>query len=217
LSRNRSGRWAIAIAERLGHERPDWELPVGPFVAEPLRDRDRAPDARVDRRRAGEQRTGLGLVAPPGDLAGLTLEGERVVDRPFDHRPEVLEEPGVAGEQVVVPHAIGDVAGDVRVGSRILHVVAHVVGVPAPGLVLHRAQPLVGPLGLGEAVAEVEGHGGLDEVPRVAVLARGPRDVAVGELDGGDRVDGGLHLLGRDDAGDGRNGVLAHQVVTFCT
>ena len=52
------------------------------------------------------------------------------------------------------------------------------------------------------AAADVEGHRGLDEVPRVGVAARDPRDVAVGLLDRRDRVDGLRDLRAREDAGD---------------
>ena len=63
-------------------------------------------------------------------------------------------------------------------------------------------EPLVRALGFGEAAADVERHRGLDEVPRVGVAARHPRDVAVGLLHRRDRVDGLRDLVGRDDAGD---------------
>ena len=53
-----------------------------------------------------------------------------------------------------------------------------------------RAQPLVRALGLGEAAADVERHRGFDEVPRIGLAARHPRDVAVGLLHRRDRVDG---------------------------
>ena len=99
--------------------------------------------------------------------------------------------------EVVVPHAVRDVAGDVGVERVLLHLVADVVRVPRAVGVLHRAQPLVRALGLGVAAADVERHRGLDEVPRVGVAARDPRDVAVGLLDRRDRVDGLRDLRAR--------------------
>ena len=104
--------------------------------------------------------------------------------------------------EVVVPHAVRDVAGDVGVERVLLHRVALVVGVPRAVGVLHRAQPVVGALGFGEAAADVERHRGFDEVPRIGVAAGNPRDVAVGLLHRRDRVDRLRDLRGGDDAGD---------------
>ena len=102
----------------------------------------------------------------------------------------------------MVPDAVRHVARDVGVERGVLHVVAHVVGEPTAAVVLHAAEPLVGALGVGEASAHVEGHRGLDQVPRVGVTARHPRDVAVGLLHRGDRVDGPRHIVGGDDPGN---------------
>ena len=88
-------RPALLVEEHVGTvgdgdgERAERDLPVGTLVTEVLGDRDRAPQAQVDARRAGEQRAVVGIVAAPRDLAGLALEVERVVDRRLDHRPEL--------------------------------------------------------------------------------------------------------------------------------
>ena len=92
-------------------QRAERELPVRALVAEALGDGDGVLEARVDARRTGEQRTVGRVVAAPGDLAGLGLVAERVVDRRLDGRPELAQEPGVAGAEVVVPDPVGDVAG----------------------------------------------------------------------------------------------------------
>ena len=68
-------------------ERAERELPVGALVTELLGDGDRALEAVVDARRAGEQRAVVGVVAAPRDLAGLALEVEREVDGGLDRRP----------------------------------------------------------------------------------------------------------------------------------
>ena len=141
-------------------------------------------------------------VGVPLDLAGRVLVVEREVDRALDDREEVFEEAGVAGREVVVPHAVGDVARDVGVERVLLHRVALVVRVPRAGRVLHRAQPVVGALGFGESPADVERHRGLHEVPRIGLAAGNPRDVAVGLLHRRDRVDGLRDLRAGHDAGD---------------
>jgi hypothetical protein len=73
-----------------------------------------------------------------------------------------------------------------------------------PGAVgaLQARQPLEGPLGLGVAPTEREGHGRLDVVPRVGVAAGEPGDHARRQLPLGDGVDGRLDVGRVDDAGD---------------
>ena len=90
----------------------------------------------------------------------------------------------------VVPHAGGDVGADVGVELVLLDPVGHVVLVPGAVGALEADQPLVGPLGLGDAAADGERHGRLDVVPRVGVAAGEPGDHAVGQLPLGDAVDG---------------------------
>ncbi len=171
-------------------ERAERQLPVGALVPEALGDGERALEAVVDARGPGEERTVVGVVAPPRDLSGLALEVEGEVDRGFDRGPLRAQVGGVAGDQVVMPHAGRDVAGDVGVERRVLDLVAEVVRVPAAVGALLVREPLVRRTRLVVAPAEVEGHRRLDHVPRVGVTAGRPRDVAVGELDGRDGVDG---------------------------
>ena len=148
-------------------------------------------------------RSGVGV---PLDLAGRVLVVEREVDGPFDDREELLEERGVAGREVVVPHAVRDVAGDVGVERALLDLVTDVVGVPRAVGPLAAAQPLERAARLGVAAADVEGHRRLDQVPRVGVAAGCPRDVAVRELVRGDRVDRLRDLRRRHDARELRGG-----------
>ncbi len=107
---------------------------------------------------------------------------EREVDRGLDHRPLRSQVGRVAGREVVVPRAGCHVTRHVRVECRVLDVVADVVRVPAPVGALLAREPLVRGARLLVPAAEVERHGRLDEVPRVGVAARHPRDVAVGDL-----------------------------------
>ena len=86
-------RPAVLVEEHVGSvrdgdgERAERQLPVGAFVPEALGDGERALQAVVDARRPREQRTVVGVVAAPRDLAGLTLEVEGEVDRGLDRRP----------------------------------------------------------------------------------------------------------------------------------
>ena len=158
----------------------------------------------VDARRSREQRAlavaALG-VGVPFDLAGRVLVVEREVDRPLDHGEELVEESGVAGREVVVPHAVGHITGDVGVERVLLHRVTLVVGVPRAGECCIRHSQS-GALGLGESAADVECHRGFDEVPRVGLAAGYPRNVAVGLLHRRDRVDRLRDLRAGQDAGD---------------
>ena len=183
-------------------ERAERELPVRALVAEALGRGDRAAQAEVDARRAGEQRAVRRVVGPPRDLAGPGLVGERVVDRPLDHRPQLPQERGVAGAEVVVPHAGGHVAGDVRVERRVLDVVADVVGVERRVRVLHAAEPLVRRARPPRGSRRGPAPSRLRPGSRVGVAARGPGDVAVGELGRGDRVDRLGQLRAGEDSFD---------------
>src|SRR5262249_56960605 len=127
-------------------ERTERQLPAGALWTGGLGEGDRARRAGVRAGRAGEEGAVLGVVAPPRDLARLGLVVERVVDGALDDGPEVLEEAPVARRQIVVPRAVGDVARDVGVEGRVLHVVADVVRVPRAVGALPGAEPLVAPL-----------------------------------------------------------------------
>src|SRR5690606_1620081 len=63
-------------------------------------------------------------------------------------------------------------------------------------------EPLVGPVGLGPSAPEVERHGRLDVVPRVAVAAGEPRDHPRWQLPLCAAANRGLGAGGRDQAGD---------------
>src|SRR5262249_45109920 len=184
-------------------ERTERQLPVRALLTEVLGDGDRAPQAGVKAGRAGEEGAVLGVVAPPRDLARLGLVVERVVDGALDDGPEVLEEAPVARRQIVVPRAVGDVARDVGVEGRVLHVVADVVRVPRAVGALPGAEPLVAPLSLGVAAAHVERHRRLHQVPRIGVVPRDPGDVTVRQLHGGDRVHRRHQLVSGHDPFDG--------------
>ena len=116
-----------------------------------------------------------------------------------------------------MPDAGRDVTGDVGVEGRVLDLVAEVVGVPRTVGALLVRQPLVGGTRLVVASAEVERHRRLDEVPRIGVTARDPRDVPVAELDGGDGIDGLDEFGAGDDAVDGGKEVQRRRHhATFC-
>jgi hypothetical protein len=141
-------------------------------------------------------------VPGPEDLAPPGLEVEHEVDRPLHHRPHGLGEAAVAGAQPAVPHPGGHVGDDVGVELVGLDPVGQVVLVPGAVGPLQADQPVEGPLGLGVAVTQGEGHGRLDVVPGIGVAAREPRDHARRELPLGDGIDCPLHLGRGDDAGD---------------
>ena len=122
-------------------------------------------------------------------------------------RPHRLDEALVVGEQPAVPHAGGHVGAHVGVELVLLDlrravVAGDVVLVPGAVVALEVDEPLVGPVGLGAAAADVEGHGRLDVVPRVGVAAGEPRDHPGGQLPLGDAVEGGVEVGGRDEARD---------------
>jgi hypothetical protein len=106
-----------------------------------------------------------------------------------------------------VPHASGHVGAHVGIELVLLHqrgavVAGDVVLVPRAVLALEVDEPLVGTVGLGPAAADVEGHGGLDVVPRVGVAAGEPGDHPGRQLPLGDAVEGGVEVGGRDEPRD---------------
>ncbi len=74
-------------------------------------------------------------------------------------------------------------------------------GVPRAVGVLVAGEPVVGGGGAFVLARGVQGHGGLDVVPGVEVVAAEPGDGAVGALDGGDARGGGGGLGRGEDAG----------------
>jgi hypothetical protein len=141
-------------------------------------------------------------VAGPEDLPPRRLEIEHEVDGPLHHRPHDLGEAPVAGAQPAVPHAGGHVGDDVGVELVGLDPVGQVVLVPGAVGPLQADQPVEGPLRLGVALAQGQGHGRLDVVPGIGVAAREPGDHARRELPLGDGVDRPLQFRRGDDAGD---------------
>ena len=209
-------RPAMLRGEGFGHVAHDvgelrgGDLPVGALVAEELGDGDRAAEAVADRAGAGEEgeapRGAVG-VSGPQDLATRGLEVEHEVDGLLDDRPHGLDEPLVVGEQPAVPHARGHVGTHVGVELVLLHlrravVAGDVVLVPRAVVALQGGEPLIGAVGLAVAAPDVEGHGRLDVVPRVAVAAGEPRDHPGGQLPLGDAVERGVKIGGRDQARD---------------
>ena len=193
-----------AGAHDLGEE-GDRELPVGALVAELGGDGHGAADAVAHRRRTGEQGEGPGGavgVAGPQDLAAGGLQLEHEVDGPLHHRPQALEEPAVAGEQVAVPDAGGDVGEGVRVELVLLDAVGQVVLVPRAVGPLDVGEPLEAALGLGVETGHAEGHQRLDVVPRVGVAAREPGHHPGGELPLGHARGGQLQVRCAQQARD---------------
>ncbi len=202
------------------------QLPVGLRLFAQFGDGQRAAQRVVDGGTAGQQRV-LGvravLVAAPADLPAGLLEGEHELDRRVDDGPHPLQERVVAGGEVVVPDADGDVGDEVGLPAAVGdvgEVPVGVGGVPGAVRVLVPGQPRVGPPGGLVFVGGVQGHGRLDVVPRVEVVPAEPGDRPVLALHGEDAADGrgGLgvgedarqdEVLGTGGAGRARGGHAA--------
>ena len=115
--------------------------------------------------------------------------------------PELAQELDVAGDQVVVPGAGGQVGAHVRVQPGVLDRVALVVVEPAAVGELAAGQPPVGRHRLVHQAAHGQGHGRLDVVPGIAVPAVEPRDHPVVALHLRDGVARGQYVRAREDAG----------------
>ena len=148
------------VRERLrmpGHQVPELvrrEFPVWPRVVGQLGQRHRAAQAVVDARAPGQQRVRprrADRVPLPADLAARRAQRQRPLHRAPYRRPHGQRVPLVAGHQVLVPGADGDVGGVVALRRR----VGHPAGLdrPRPGPVgpLGLAQPPVGPPGRARA------------------------------------------------------------------
>ncbi len=199
-------RVAVLVEEALGvaadrvGQRPGRQLPVGLRLLAALGDGQRTAQRLVDRGGAGQQRVGhrgaVGLPLP-ADLAAGLLEPEHELDRRVDRGPHPVDERVVAGGEVVVPDADGDVRAEVALQAavrRLLRIAVVVGGVPGAVGVLVAGEPLVG-AGRGLVFAgRVQGHRGLGVVPRVEVVPAEPGQRPVLPLYGGDRGDrlGGL-------------------------
>ena len=82
--------------------------------------------------------------------------------------------------------------------------------IAAPVGPLETDEPVVAPLGFGDAAADGQGHGGFDVVPRIGVIAGRPRDHPRGQLPFGDGIDGEAHVGGSEDPVDLRRADVAH-------
>ena len=126
------------------------ELPVGLRVVGQLGQRDRAAQALVDARAAGQQRVGPRRpagVALPRDLPARGAQREDPLDRPAHGRPHGQGVALIPGYQVLVPGPDGDVRGVVAFRRRVGHGAAAAGPRPRPVGPLRVPQPRVGPPG----------------------------------------------------------------------
>lgn len=183
------------------------QLPVGLGLFALFGDREGAPQRVVHGRTAGQERLVDGCpvrLALPADLPARLLEPQHELHGRVHGGPYPVEEGVVAGGEVVVPGAHGDIGDEVGLAA----VVGDVTGVPVgvgrvPGavLVLMAGEPGVGAFGGVVLAGRVEGHGGLGVVPRVEVVATEPGYGAVLALHGEEPADGRCGLLGGQYAG----------------
>ena len=170
-------------------------LPAARSVAESVGDRHGARQAVVDRRGAGDQgvvkRCSVGL-AGPEDLPGRLLQVQHPVDCASHHGPLLGQPRVVVADQVVMPHANGDVGDHVGVELRIGDTVGVVVLVPRTVSALIVSEPCVGQPRLVVASSGIERHCRLHVVPRVGMAAVAPQDETGGDLEG---LDGGGALI----------------------
>ena len=181
------------LAQRVPEPAPR-QLPLGLLVVEQLRQRHPGPQRVVDARGTGQQRLavdrGGSAVSPllgPGDPAERELHRHHVVQAPPDGGPQLPDEVRVAAHQPVVPGPDREVRRHVRLAAGVLHLPGDDLERPRAVLALLPERPAVRPLGLLDAPGGHQGHGGLDVVPDVGVLAGGPRDRAGGLLHRDDR------------------------------
>ena len=184
-------------------ESPRRQLPVRPVLGQALGHGHGTAHGVVDGGGPREQRVPLlasGRVERPPHRAVRLLPAQYEVDPRLNGRPELAEELDVAGDQVVVPGARGQIGADVGIETGVLDRVALVVVEPAAVGQLAAGQPAVGLDRLVDEPAHGQGHGRLDVVPRVAVPPVEPRDHAVVPLHRGDGVARGEDLGIREDA-----------------
>src|SRR5690606_16806114 len=152
------------------------QLPVGLRFVALIGDGEGTAQRLVDRGRAGEQGVRGGravVVAPPADLPAGLLQPEHELHGRVHAGPHPVQEGVVAGGQVVVPDAHGDVGDEVGLPAAVGDVAVVAVGVggvPGAVLVLVPGQPQVRPLGGLVGAGRVQGHRGLDVVPGVQVV-----------------------------------------------
>ena len=158
-----------------------------------------------DRRRAGQQRVVPRTIvgrARPQHGAVLAAHRQHPIEGPLHGGPQVIDEGPIPRAQPVMPHACGDVRAHVGVELGFLDAsIGQVVVPPTAVVALHVDEPFVAPFGGGVEAGDIECHGGLDMVPRVAMPAGKPRDHPCVELQrsdplgGLDDVFGGQHAL----------------------
>ena len=190
------------VRERLrvpGHQVPELvrrEFPVRPRVVGQLGQRHRAAQALVDARAPGQQRVRprqAGRVPLPEHLAARRAQAERPLHRAPHRRPHGQRVPLVAGHQVLVPGADGDVRGVVAFGRRIGDPPGFDRTGPRAVGPLGLAQPPVGPPGRLAQAAGAQRHRALDVIPGVHVPVR-PGDRPGPVLHPGDGLTGREHV-----------------------
>ena len=161
-----------------------------------------------DRRRPGQQRVVPRPIvgrARPQHGAVLAAHRQHPIEGALHGRPQVIDEGPIPRAQPVMPHAGGDVGADVGVELGFFDgAVGQVVVPPTAVVALDVDQPFVGPFGAGVEAGDIERHGGLDVVPRIAMPAGEPRDHPRVELQRGDPLGGLDDLFGGQHAVDVR-------------
>ena len=149
-------------------------------------DVDRALEAFVDGAAAGDQGVALGFavgVHRPVNLTVIGLQGEYEAYRPLDRGPQLLEKIALAGHQVVVPHAGGDVGDEIALAPlTVVDLLSPVGGPPAAIRQLHPGQPGISPAGRPVLAADGQPHGCLHVIPGIGVAAIKPGNFATGQL-----------------------------------
>ena len=182
--------------------------PVGSWLVAQRREVRATSQCVRDRRRSGEQRVVPRTVvggARPDHGAVFAAHRQHPIERALHGRPQVIDEGPVPRAEPVVPHAGGDVRAHVGVELVFLDgAVGQVVVPPTAVVALDVDEPLVAAFGCRMEAGDVERHGGLDVVPRVAMTTGEPRDHAGVELQRGDPLRGLDDLFGREHAVDVR-------------
>ena len=183
---------------------PGRQLPIRAILGQALSNGDGAAHGVIDRRRARQERIGLGTarrVERPAHRAVRLLPAQNEVNASLNGRPELTQELDITGNQMVMPGARSQVGADVGVEARVLDRVPLVVVEPAAVRELARSQPAVGIHRFVDQATHREGHGGLDVVPGIAVTALEPRDHAIVALHFRDGMRRRQHVATGQDSG----------------